>query len=356
MPTHERDDASKRDEVEKKRYPKKQRFQPLSEQLHTRDEGVNPLGGGLRRPAPDEHSAILANSHSERQVVDFTRQLQHTLGNAYVQRLVETMKLQPKLSVSQPDDIYEREADRLAREITRLPGPELRRQDIPEEEELQMQPTQLQRQSAEEEEEEELQAKSTLQRQDIPEEEELQMKAEVNAPSPVPQDIEVRINSLRGNGQSLPEVTRAPLEIGLGHDFSQVHVHTDAEAGELSRRLGAKAFTTESDIFFGENAYQPATAGGQELIAHELTHVVQQQAAPALKPEEETGLARTGRTPGGLQRQYMPEEEEELQAKSMLQRQEIPEEEEVLQAKADEDSRAGRKRQSNNRRRTGSMW
>ena len=152
MPIHERNNSKKQDEAEKKHHLKKQKLEPLSEQDYTHDKGANQLGGSIKKPGMDKHSAILANSHSEREIVDFTRQLQHVFGNGYVQRLVETMKLQPKLSVSQPDDIYEQEADRIAKEITRAPDSGLGRQpEEEEEEELQMKPAQLQRQEEEEE-------------------------------------------------------------------------------------------------------------------------------------------------------------------------------------------------------------
>ncbi|MEH2453218.1 eCIS core domain-containing protein [Nostoc sp.] len=69
---------------------------------------------------------------------------------------------------------------------------------------------------------------------------------------------------------------REPMEQGFGADFSRVKVHTDTQADQLNRSIQAKAFTTEQDVFFRQGAYEPGSRGGQELIAHELTHVVQQ--------------------------------------------------------------------------------
>jgi hypothetical protein len=66
------------------------------------------------------------------------------------------------------------------------------------------------------------------------------------------------------------------MERAFGADFSGVRVHHDAHADALSRPLQARAFTTGQDIFFSQGAYRPGTSSGQELIAHELTHVVQQ--------------------------------------------------------------------------------
>ena len=66
------------------------------------------------------------------------------------------------------------------------------------------------------------------------------------------------------------------MEQVFGADFSGVKVHTDATSDELNQAIQAKAFTTGEDIFFRSGAYEPSSWGGQELLAHELTHVVQQ--------------------------------------------------------------------------------
>ena len=69
------------------------------------------------------------------------------------------------------------------------------------------------------------------------------------------------------------------MEDGFGADFSRVRVHTDGAANDVNRRIQAHAFTTGSDIFCGKGRYAPSSLGGQELLAHELAHVVQQGAA-----------------------------------------------------------------------------
>jgi hypothetical protein len=95
------------------------------------------------------------------------------------------------------------------------------------------------------------------------------------------------IQRARGGGQPLPGHVRAPMEQALAADFSHVRLHTDGEADRLSRGLSAQAFTTGQDIFLRRSQAGWASAAGRELIAHELTHVVQQRAvtpgaAPAL--------------------------------------------------------------------------
>lgn len=87
-----------------------------------------------------------------------------------------------------------------------------------------------------------------------------------------------------GGGRQLPTDVRERLEPRFGADFGDVRVHADREAAALADRLGAEAFTYGSDVYFGAGAYRPETTAGQELLAHELTHVVQQTA---------TGAART---------------------------------------------------------------
>jgi hypothetical protein len=143
----------------------------------------------------------------------------------------------------------------------------------------------IQRQELPEEEEEELQMKpepAAIQRQELPEEEEeeLMLKPEEGRVGPqggpVPPEVEAAIQRARGGGQPLEGAVQEQMSASLGHDFTVVRVHTDAEAEVLNRQLQAKAFTTGPDIFFKRGAYDPASSGGRELIAHELSHVVQQ--------------------------------------------------------------------------------
>jgi hypothetical protein len=95
--------------------------------------------------------------------------------------------------------------------------------------------------------------------------------------------VQSAIERKRGSGQPLGEATRHRLERTFDADFSTVRVHTDSEAGRLSRALGANAFATGRDIFFDHGAYQPDNFRGQKLLAHELVHVVQQRGAAPSK-------------------------------------------------------------------------
>lgn len=103
-------------------------------------------------------------------------------------------------------------------------------------------------------------------------------------PSEVDEETSQTINARRGSGQALDEGIAGKAGAVMGQDFSGVNVHTDNTADNLSRNLGAVAFTTGNDIFFRSGAYSPKSSEGQKLISHELTHVVQQGAStPAVQ-------------------------------------------------------------------------
>ncbi len=213
--------------------------------------------------------------------------LQKSIGNRAVSRLI-----QAKLTVGPAGDKYEQEADRVADQVVNMTRPAdspkpVRRQE--EEEEAQTMPLvasvtpPIQRQ---EEEEEELQRMPLAQRQAEPEEKELQKKPAVraqriegNGSFEAGADLERRLASKSGRGRPLPEAIRSEMESRFGAEFNQVRVHTDREAVQMNSEIGAQAFTHGSDVFFGAGKYSPGAAGGKRLLAHELTHVVQQGGA-----------------------------------------------------------------------------
>jgi hypothetical protein len=97
-------------------------------------------------------------------------------------------------------------------------------------------------------------------------------------------DVESAIAMTRGTGQSLDEGSRDRIGGALGDPLHDVKVHTDPAANQLASSVSARAFTTGSDVYFAKDEYKPGTSGGQELIAHELTHVVQQRGATTSGP------------------------------------------------------------------------
>lgn len=223
--------------------------------------------------------------------------LQKTIGNQAVQRLIKSGTLQTKLKISEPGDKYEQEADRTADAVMRMPElktitdgghensihpvcsecekHELHRQPVEEEEEeIRKQPEEeekeeIRKQPVEEEEEEKLQAKNLQTK-------ELQAKELPGQTTDVTPAMETSINEIRSCGQPLHQSTRAFFEPRFGYDFSHVQIHRDTKASEMAGALNAKAFTLGSDIVFGADHYSPDTGEGKKLLAHELTHVIQQ--------------------------------------------------------------------------------
>lgn len=91
--------------------------------------------------------------------------------------------------------------------------------------------------------------------------------------------LEQRLQQTKGSGSPLPSDTRTAMESSIGADFSSVRVHTGREAAEMSNELNAQAFTHGNDIYFNDNKFDATSSTGRHLLAHELTHTVQQGAA-----------------------------------------------------------------------------
>ncbi len=87
--------------------------------------------------------------------------------------------------------------------------------------------------------------------------------------------MERQIAQLQGGGHAMPDGLRHMMENGFGRDFSQVRLHTDSQAADMSSSISARAFTHGNDIYFNRGQYSPNTSEGQRLVAHELTHVAQ---------------------------------------------------------------------------------
>ncbi|MEH2372452.1 eCIS core domain-containing protein [Nostoc sp.] len=190
--------------------------------------------------------------------------------------------IQAKLRIGAVGDKYEQEADRVASQVVQQINTPSAAQST--------QRKSLQRQDAKEEEIQTKPSISILQRsplptqvqlEAVPEDEKLQAKSiiqgrDARGAGEVSKDVESAINSARGSGQALDAGLQRSIGWAMGADFSGVKVHTDSQADQLNQSIQAKAFTTGQDVFFRQGEYNPGSRGGQELIAHELTHVVQQ--------------------------------------------------------------------------------
>ena len=216
--------------------------------------------------------------------------LQSVVGNRAMRRMV----IQPKMTVTAANDAYESEADSVASQVVQNIQATPVQRAGGEEEPLQAKRDVVQREGAEEEEP--IQAKrDVLQREGAEEEEQLQAKRDVvqrtgdmSGSFEVDDKVEGAIQGQLGGGQAMPASVRGKMESGFGADFSNVRVHTDQTSDTLNRSVGAKAFTQGSDIFFKSGAFQPESSDGQQLLAHELTHTIQQGAAVQQKRDQES--------------------------------------------------------------------
>ncbi len=249
--------------------------------------------------------------------------------------ITPTAFIQPKLQMSKPGDPFEQEADQQADKVMRMsepspvmasspaaPPPE---ENIQRKEEEEIQPkmyvdgggTLVQRMEEEsvqskENDDEEVQRKEDddeqvqpsvfrkptnvqLQQQD----EDIQPKTSYLArkdrgPPAVSTRFENNLHSNTGSGKSMDNHTQQFMESRFNADFSGVKVHTGAHASAMSSSINAQAFTHGNNIYFNAGKYNPDTGGGKHLLAHELTHTIQQGAAKSVQPFLSTNKASFG--------------------------------------------------------------
>jgi len=170
--------------------------------------------------------------------------------------------IQPKLSINQPNDVYEQEADAMADKVMRMP-------DSLVNDSLFFKPATLsvQRKCAHCEKEEKVQQMPLIS---------FIQKKEAGNNNVAGDTISSQIQSTKGLGSPLSGTTKDFMESRFGTNFSNVNIHTCSYASQLSNQLNAKAFTIGNDIYFNEGKYQPESSDGKHLLAHELTHTVQQ--------------------------------------------------------------------------------
>ena len=208
----------------------------------------------MQRTIGDQALQRTLQTHAEKPNAGLTAGLSPRFGHDFSSIPIHfspTGVTQAKLAVNKPGDEYEQEADHVSEQVMRMPD--------------------LQRQCA---------CGGTCPKcqtqQAFQERERLRTKragsddlGQTAAP-PIVSDV------LRSSGQPLDAATRAYFEPRFGHDFSGVRVHTNPEAADSVRSVGALAYTVGPDVVFGAGQYQPHSFAGRRLIAHELTHVVQE--------------------------------------------------------------------------------
>ena len=217
-----------------------------------------------RKPLPNRHAM----------------EVQPGLGIWGIRPATAAPTIQTKLKIGEPNDKYEQEADRVAEQVMRMPnnaatGPatfsaaeygsfqNIGNTASPE----------IQRLCPECEEK--------LQRQPVEEEEEtvFRRKKDNGGTSEVMPGLEMQISNLRGKGNRLPKSLRTFFEPRFGLNFEHVKIHTDSKAAKSAQTLNARAYTVGQNIVFGADQYAPGTVAGKRLLAHELTHTLQQGTA-----------------------------------------------------------------------------
>ena len=176
--------------------------------------------------------------------------------------------VQTKLEIGQPNDRYEQEADAMADRVVRGEASQLMGTDASPNVQMKCAACEkeqdVQRITSAKEPQGDIQTKPLLMRK-------AQNGASVGTPA-----LASQLSSSRGGGQAMPTSTNQQMSQSFGTDFSGVRIHTDSRASEMNQGLSARAFTHGSDVYFNQGEYSPGSSEGKRLLAHELTHVVQQ--------------------------------------------------------------------------------
>lgn len=162
---------------------------------------------------------------------------------------------QPKLTINQPNDVYEREADHMADKVMRMTDSSFASNSFF----TPVANTAQRKCKACEEEDKHVHRKESN-------------SAEVNGSA----ELDSYVSSLNSSGQQMPQSSRQFFEPRFGHDFSNVKIHTDSVAAKSAQSINALAYTTGNNIVFNSGQYAPDSDTGRRLMAHELTHVIQQ--------------------------------------------------------------------------------
>ncbi len=156
------------------------------------------------------------------------------------------------------------------------------------------------------EEEEVLQTESIVQKSTDIAEEEPELQTRSDSPNNA-SSVESSLESTKGGGSPMSGDTKSEMESGFGADFGSVRIHTGNDAVQMSENLNAQAFTHGNDIYFNDGNYNPGTESGKHLLAHELTHTVQQGASVQRKMIQKQENDTTAENPEDiLKKFYLP--------------------------------------------------
>jgi hypothetical protein len=205
-------------------------------------------------------------------------------GGSFFESTTTLPFVQAKMTVNKPGDKFEQEADRTADRVMRMPKPEekIQKAELKDEKIQKKEEEKIQKAESKEEKIQKAEAK----------EEKIQRRGD-GTPA-VSSSTQSAIRNKTTGGQPMSTDVRSFMEPRFGADFGNVRIHNDAESASLSNQLSARAFTYQNHIFFSRDQYQPGTSEGRHLLAHELTHTVQQGAAIQRQP---TAISTTAAPP-----------------------------------------------------------
>jgi Domain of unknown function (DUF4157)/Novel toxin 16 len=223
----------------------------------------------LQRTIGTQAMQRMWQNHAEKPIAGLTEMASPRFGHDFSRVHIHSRAagaLQTKLAINKPGDQYEQEADRISEQVMRMEAPDIGHTA----------PLAIQRLCPECEEE-------------APQRKSARTGAGVDTDQ-VQRGAGTKVDAVSG-GQPLTHAQRAFFEPRFGADFSRVRIHADSSADAAARAVGAHAYTLGSDIVFRGDHYHPHTFAGRQLLAHELTHVVQQGAGPRIQrlPVNENG-------------------------------------------------------------------
>jgi hypothetical protein len=213
----------------------------------------------------------VSETQIQRQCADCAFEQQEQAGEAG--KDFKEIGIQTKLTIGAPGDPYEQEADQVAAQVMSMPAPPDNSASVQRRLDSRLDtnnPNQIWQRAQS--------IKPMVQRRIDPRVQMAEMiqRAHQIDGNQASGDLESRLNASKGGGSPLSEDVRGFMEPRFGADFSGVRVHTGGEAVQMNQELGAQAFTHGRDVFFNQGKYNPGSDEGKSLLAHELTHVVQQ--------------------------------------------------------------------------------
>jgi len=257
---------------------------PVAQKGTSKDVSNDNLSKASSKERKVENDSLLASTHGQLHASggDNSNNTNYGMTNFHKISILppSSAPLQPKLKINAPNDKYEQEADRVADQVMRMPVQTLQRKADKEDKFRQTPNFTIQRKCSSCQEDETIQTKSLG-----------------NSPNLASPRLVNQIQNTKGRGQGLERNTKTFMESRFCADFSKVRIHNNSQASGMNREINAKAFTVGNDIYFNQGNYNPASSRSKKLLAHELTHTIQQNGSHLGKDENSSqSIQRKGET------------------------------------------------------------